>query len=338
MRLAREAFGAPEGELALDAADEALLCALLEAYPDRLARRRADAPGRGVLAGGRGVRLAPSSGVLTGELFLALELDAGQGEAWVRQASLVERAWLDPAHVVSEEQAVFDADQERVVARRRLSYRGLVLEEREGGSLAPERVERALVEAARADLFRALDLGRPEIAGFRERLACLAQWMPELKLAPWSDAEIAELLPELARGARSFADLSRAPLLAHLRGRLTHAQAQALEREAPERLQVPSGSQIRLTYALGRAPVLAARIQELFGLRATPRIAGGRVGVLPHLLAPNGRPEQITDDLASFWSKTYFDVKKELRRRYPRHAWPDDPTSAPPERRPGRRS
>ena len=162
--------------------------------------------------------------------------------------------------------------------------------------------------------------------------------MPELGLPNVGEAQLAELLPELAAGRRSFAELRRAPLAEHLLARLTRPQALALDREAPERLPVPSGSRIRLAYEPGRAPVLAARIQELFGLSATPRIAAGRVPVVIHLLAPNGRPQQITDDLASFWSGAYFDVKKELRRKYPRHAWPDDPTTATPERRPRRRS
>src|SRR5205807_7670013 len=100
----------------------------------------------------------------------------------------------------------------------------------------------------------------------------------------------------------------------------------------------PSGNEIRLRYEEGRPPVLAARIQELFGLRETPRLAAGRAPVLLHLLAPNHRPQQVTDDLASFWSRTYPEVRKELRARYPRHAWPEDPWSAPPERRPRRRT
>ena len=107
---------------------------------------------------------------------------------------------------------------------------------------------------------------------------------------------------------------------------------QALEREAPERLEVPSGSRIALAYEPGRPPVLAVRIQELFGLAETPRVAGGRVAVLLHLLGPNFRPQQVTDDLASFWRNTYPQVRRELKRRYPKHSWPDDPLSAEPLR------
>jgi ATP-dependent helicase HrpB len=98
-------------------------------------------------------------------------------------------------------------------------------------------------------------------------------------------------------------------------------------------LQVPSGSRIRLTYEVGRPPVLAVRIQEVFGLAETPRIAGGRVKVLLHLLAPNQRPQQVTDDLASFWANTYETVRKELARRYPKHVWPDNPLQAIPTAR-----
>src|SRR5262249_60125830 len=118
---------------------------------------------------------------------------------------------------------------------------------------------------------------------------------------------------------------------------LTPQQRQAVEREAPERLQVPSGSRIALQYEVGRPPVLAVRIQEIFGLHDTPRIAGGRVRVLLHLLAPNHRPQQVTDDLASFWANTYPQVRRELRARYPKHAWPEDPWTATAERRPRRK-
>jgi ATP-dependent helicase HrpB len=118
---------------------------------------------------------------------------------------------------------------------------------------------------------------------------------------------------------------------------LTPRQLAALEREAPDRLEVPSGSRVRLAYEPGRAPVLAARIQELFGLAETPRVAAGRVPVLLHLLAPNGRPQQVTQDLASFWRTTYPQVRRELAGRYPKHPWPEDPLAARAVRGVGRR-
>jgi ATP-dependent helicase HrpB len=120
---------------------------------------------------------------------------------------------------------------------------------------------------------------------------------------------------------------------------LTHAQGRLLDEQAPERLLVPSGHRARLEYAPSpdRPPVLAARLQELFGWTETPRVAAGRVAVVLHILGPNFRPVQITDDLRSFWASTYFQVRKDLRARYPRHAWPDDPLTARAEAKSGRK-
>ena len=324
---------------------DALLAALTEAYPDRIARRREPGSPRAVMVGGRGLRLAPSSAVVEEELFAAVDLDAGregpQSEAWVRLASGVKREWLTSGTTTLEE-LTFDDQRERVVAFRRTRFADLVLDERE----VPVRDAMAAAEllsiAAATDLSRALPLAEPETAGLLTRLHCLREWRPELGL-PACDAEglgglLGELLPALCAGRRSFAELRQVPLAEVLLGTLSHVQREALAREAPERLVVPSGSAIRLHYEPGRPPVLAARIQELFGLAETPRVAGGRVSVLLHLLAPNQRPQQVTDDLASFWRSTYREVRKELAGRYPRHAWPEDPLAATPQRGPKRRT
>ena len=320
-----------------EAADEALLRSLLDAFPDRLVRRRREDPARGVLVGGRGVRLSERSGLHGGELYLALDLDAGRGEARVHMASLVEREWVNGGETTCVLDCVFDPERRRVQGRKRVLLGQLVLEQHDAPAGDTGEIERVLVQAAREDLTRALDLNRAPVQSLLLRLECLSQWMPELELPTFGTQALEQLLPELARGCRSFRDLAQAPLVETILAHLTPPQESALKREAPERLQVPSGSRIQLTYASGRPPVLAARIQELFGLRQTPRIAGGRVPVLLHLLAPNGRPEQITEDLESFWSKTYFDVRRELRRRYPKHDWPEDPTTATPSRRPQRK-
>jgi ATP-dependent helicase HrpB len=152
--------------------------------------------------------------------------------------------------------------------------------------------------------------------------------VPELNLPAFDSTDLRDLLEHLARGRRSLAELRNGPWLDLLKGQLTYEQLRAVEREAPDRLEVPSGSHIRVEYEEGRPPVLAARIQELFGLTETPRLGGGRAKVLLHLLAPNYRPQQVTDDLASFWANTYPQVRKELRGRYPKHAWPEDPLTA----------
>jgi ATP-dependent helicase HrpB len=160
----------------------------------------------------------------------------------------------------------------------------------------------------------------------------LNEFHPEAGLPKFDREELAELLPDLAPNARSFEELRRADWLGVLKGRCRFDQLQLIEREAPEKMLVPSGSEIALEYEPGRPPILQVRIQELFGLKETPRLARGKVKILLHLLAPNFRPQQVTDDLASFWVNTYPQVRKELRARYPKHSWPEDPLTAEPLR------
>ena len=323
--------------MGLEPPDEALLRALLSAFPDRVARRRQSGSRRGVMVGGRGVKLAPSSGVTESELFVCIDVDAGRTEILVRQASAVQRDWLPPHKLSTALEVAFDPETERVTARRRLRYEDLVLEEVAVGLPEGEETARVLAGAAAAQLERVLPPDDAPAGLYLLRLRCLRQWLPDLQLPAFDGEELRELLTYLCHGCRSFEELRRGPWLEAVQGRLTHTQRQAVEREAPERLAVPSGSRIALRYETGRPPVLAVRIQEVFGLRDTPRVAGGRVRVLLHLLAPNYRPQQVTDDLASFWANTYPQVRKELRARYPRHAWPEDPLSAAPESRPRRR-
>jgi ATP-dependent helicase HrpB len=128
-------------------------------------------------------------------------------------------------------------------------------------------------------------------------------------------------------GSKSIADLKKLPWKSLLQSKLDNFQRQQLAQQAPASYLLPTGRQVLLKYEVGKPPVLEARIQEFFGLRETPRLAGGRVPLLLHLLAPNGRCQQITDDLASFWANTYPVVRKELRGRYPKHAWPEDPNA-----------
>lgn len=320
--------------------EEALLRAVFAAFPDRLVRRREPGGLQGVMVGGRGVRLARESAVVEPDLFVAADLDAGRpgerSEALVRLASAVEREWLAPETLREADEVAFDPERGRVVGYRVTRYRGLELDRREvpAGS---EEAARVLARAAAADLEGALALDDPDVASLLDRVRFLRRWAPELELPELGRGALLELLPALAAGRRSFAELRRAPLAATLRGRLAYPQLQALDREAPERLPVPSGSRIRLAYRGEEPPVLAVRIQELFGLTETPRVARGRVPVLLHLLAPNMRPQQVTDDLAGFWARTYPEVRKELAGRYPKHHWPEDPLRAEPERRPGGR-
>ena len=331
--VARKVLGKPgraDGEI-----DTALREILLTAFPDRVARRRAPDSQRAVMTGGRGVRLASMSTVKTAQLFLCLDLDDRASEALVRKASAVDRAFLE-AQIQAEEVTAFDSERLRVVGWRVTSYRDLELDRVEWDPGADACAE-TLAKAAAEDLASALPLDDPAVASLRTRLQCLHDWRPELGLPVLDDDVLREVLPWLCAGKRSFADLRRAHLYDILWSRLSYEEQKTFEREAPERLPVPSGSKIRLRYEAGKPPVLAVRIQELFGLLDTPVVAGGKIPVLLHLLAPNQRPQQVTQDLRSFWTTTYPQVRKELQGRYPRHAWPEDPLTARPERRPQRR-
>jgi ATP-dependent helicase HrpB len=161
--------------------------------------------------------------------------------------------------------------------------------------------------------------------------------MPRLELPPLDDAELQSLLPLVCVGRRSLDEVRRGPWLQAIKSLFDYRQLQTIDREAPERIEVPSGSRIAVQYEAERPPIVAVRIQEVFGLLDTPRVAGGRVPVLMHLLAPNMRVAQVTDDLRSFWANGYPLVRKDLRARYPKHSWPEDPYQAEPQRRPKRK-
>ncbi len=326
-------LGAPAGR-ADD--DDALLRAVFAGWPDRLARRRGPGDRRARMAGGRGVVLAPQSGVTDAELFVCVDVDAGGVESLVRQASAVRRDWLT---TTSDIVVSFDADAGKLVARKRTRFGDLVVDDTPAHIPDESAAARVLAAAAAERLEEALPPADSDARRFLTRVRCLKVWLPAADLPAFDDEILRDLLEPLARGRRSLADLRAAAWLDALLGALTWPQLQLVEREAPDGLTVPSGSQIALIYEPGRPPVLAVRIQELFGLTETPRVAAGRVKVLLHLLAPNHRPQQVTDDLASFWANGYQQVRKELRGRYPKHGWPDDPTTADairgPRRRPG---
>ena len=324
--------------------ESSLLRAIAAAYLDRLCRRREAGSERAVMVGGRGVRLARASAVRDAELFVAVEIDAGRAgeraEGLVRVASVVERGWLPRELVRETREIAWDAGRERAVERLVTRFEDLELDARDTPVSDPEAASTLLAEQARLAPARALPLDQPDLVALRARLRFLAEHRTAGEddgADASSDAALLALLPALASGRKSFDELLRADWAAALRDSLPGADRRALDRDAPERLEVPSGSRIRVDYSDPRQPFLAARIQELFGLAATPRLAGGRVPVLVHLLAPNGRPQQVTADLASFWKSTYPQVRRELAGRYPKHSWPDDPTTARPERRPARR-
>ncbi len=311
-----------------EAADEAIMRALLAAYPDRLAKRRSRGSERALTAGGKGVKLSADSRVHEGELFLAIDVQQATGDAKVRKASLVEPEWLNPAFLETRDECFFHPSLKHVAARRRVYWNELLLSETPIERGDETQSQQLLYEQALRNWDRVFPANDKPLNAWLARVECLRAWNPDLDLPAFDESQMHEICFQLCRGRRSFHDLQTAPWGDFLRGLLNFEQQQALQKQAPEQLTVPSGNRVSIEYAVGKPPVLAVRLQELFGWTETPRIAAGRVPLLLHLLGPNHRPQQVTEDLASFWTNTYPEVRKELRRRYPKHHWPEDPTQA----------
>jgi ATP-dependent helicase HrpB len=249
------------------------------------------------LASGTGATIAAESGVRDGEFLVALDVHAGrEREAKIRLASRVEREWLTPTGV--EPVHHFDAASGRVKATAVDRYDALVLAERPVKP-DPEVSARLLVEAWHE---------RGPDPADRRLLARAAFARQEI--------DVAGVIARAAQGARSLGDI-------HLAAALSPAVLRAIDRDAPETIALPRGRRIKLEYGDDGSVSASVKLQELFGVVETPRIGPRREPVLFALLAPNGRPVQLTRDLRSFWQRTYPEVRKELRARYPKHAWPD---------------
>ncbi|MGC4820281.1 ATP-dependent helicase HrpB [Micromonospora sp. DT63] len=308
------------------------------AYPERLARVRSAGGSAYLMTGGTAAELAVGSG-LAGSDWLAVAVAdrrPGTPSARIRRATPLDEATAREAAgpLLSTRREVGWSDGD-VVAREVTRLGAIELVARR-----LDRPDRAEVAAALLTGLRQEGLGllpwTPAARGLRERMAFCRHHLGD----EWPDVGDEALLaaaptwlgPELA-AARRRADLSRVDVTSALRRLLPWAQAARLDELAPERIEVPSGSRIRVDYADPAAPVLAVKLQETFGWPAAPRIGGGRVPVLLHLLSPAGRPVAVTADLASFWRTGYAQVRSELRGRYPRHPWPEDPGTATPTRR-----
>jgi ATP-dependent helicase HrpB len=313
--------------------DIGLMRSLLAAFPDRLAKRRNAGKPQGLMVGGKGVQLSPESGVRDSELFLCVDVDGGAGEAVVRQASSIQFEWLQEHGLNAKDEMFFHPTQKQVVGRRRTYWLDLCLNETPIAISDEESCADCLFHAVQLHWDSVFPKDDPRLLQWIERVGCLRGWVPELGL-PAIDLELLQrAAAEICRGKRSLEQVRDGAWIDWLQSLLTPEQSRSLQIEAPERIEVPSGSSIRIEYQIGKPPILAVKIQEVFSWKQTPRVAKGRVPLLLHLLAPNGRPQQITDDLASFWSRGYAEVKKELKRRYPKHSWPEDPWTAQPTKR-----
>ena len=311
------------------------------AYPDRIAQRRGATRGRFVMRNGRGAALAAGDPLGDAEFLAVAAADERQPESRVFLAAPLSRALIEEhfASQIGEERVVsWDDGAGRVMARRRTMLGALVLADDQLRDVDPAEAAGALARALTAGGIDALPWSEGA-RRLRQRLAFLHQldgaW-PDVGDAALAHSLDAWLAPRIV-GMRSRADVARLDLGAALLERLTWQQRAALDELAPTHITVPSGSRVPVDYSDPAQPVLAVRLQEMFGCAETPRIADGRVALTLHLLSPAQRPLQVTRDLAGFWRTSYFDVRREMRGRYPKHDWPENPLAATPTARAKRR-
>ena len=308
--------------------DEALQKCILIGFSDRVGRRVDSGTLRCELVHGRRGVLARESAVQNSALLVAAEVREVEGKdktvnTLLSMATAIEEAWLRelfPEDIASGTRVFYDATSKRVYAEEQLHFREL--------SIGTRRVEPPPADEAARLLSEEVLAGRlllkewdHSIEQWILRLNLLSQWCPELALPPISEADRRHLVEQLCHGAFSYKDIKEKPVKPVVKSWLSDAQGELLDKHAPERLALANGRTPKVVYEPGTSPYIAVRIQELFDVTATPKIAMGRVPVVVHILAPNMRPVQITQDLAGFWRDQYPRVKQELQRKYPKHQW-----------------
>jgi len=321
-------------QYALSSGTVALLVAT--AFPDRIAKQREAGSRNYLLASGKGAVLAPQAGAANEKLIVAVRLDGGLGgDGRIYSALAIEQSQVKqkfPELISSRRAVVWDSSLRRVIAREEQMLGAITLASRVVKA-TPEDVSRALLEQLKStgasDLFIRSSLAEQ----FRARVEFIRALYAAEDWPDISDGHIietaAEWLPQAVENSEKFSGID---LLAVYRAALGWKKGEELERLAPVSILVPSGSRIKIDYTGEGGPSIAVKLQELFGLRVTPAIADGRYPLIVELLSPAGRPIQVTRDLESFWGSGYQLVKKELKGRYPKHPWPDDPWSALPTR------
>lgn len=315
-----------------------LLLAL--AYPDRIGQRRGD--GRYRLANGRGAAFAGTQSLARQEFIVAVELDDRERDAHIRLAAPISREEIETCFAERLESArtIEWSDREQAVAARRTTrLEAIVLEDSPLPEIPPDAAHAAMLAGVRKMGLDALPFSR-DARELQARIELVRRLAIDAGREGWPDVSDGALARALDRwlgpwleGMTRREHLARIPLVEALLALLTREQRRELDVLAPTHLTAPSGSSIRIDYLDENAPVAAVRLQEVFGLGETPRIAGGRVAITFKLLSPAHRPVQITRDLASFWRNGYAEVRKDLRGRYPRHYWPENPLEAEPTRR-----
>jgi ATP-dependent helicase HrpB len=310
------------------------------AYPERIARSRGEG-GRYLLANGRGARFGEPQAIAKSEFIVAAELDGADREARIFLAAPVSRDDLErhfEALITDTAEIYWDERAGAVSARRERRLGALTLETSEMRDPDANAVQEAVLAGLKETGIAGLPWTK-ELRQWRARVLLMDRFQVQSP-TPWPnlsdetlERSLGEWAPPWILGVTRREHFARMDLSGALHSFLTHAQGVILEREAPTHFTVPSGSRIPIDYMDGENPTLSVRLQELFGLSETPAVAGGKLPLLLKLLSPAGRPVQITRDLVSFWNRGYHDVKKDLKGRYPKHYWPDDPFTAQATRR-----
>jgi ATP-dependent helicase HrpB len=309
------------------AGDDALLPALLKAFPDRVARRRA---GNALLLAGGGSAALSESSVVNRDWMVAVDIEERleRGAPLVRLASGIEPDWLldlFPERVTETSGVEWNRAAERVEPVSRLLFDGLTIDETRGGAADPAEAARLLTrKAIEAGIEKFID--RDEI----DNLVCRIGFASRFTDLPASrERALEEAVESICQGLRGFAELqqaaSRGGVLRALENRFSPEQRRLIEQLAPPKIRLRRGREVKVHYSGEKPPWAASRIQDFFGMRESPRVGGGTTPVVLHLLAPNQRPVQTTDDLAGFWVRLYPQVRRELARRYPKHRWPENP-------------
>ncbi len=310
------------------------------AYPDRIARRRAGADARYLLSNGRGAAFASAESIGRQEFLVALDLDDREREARIQLAAPLDKDDLlehFASRIVRRDELAWDERSEAVTARRVIRLDELVIEEKPLNDVPRDASAAAMLDGIRSMGLDALPWD-DESRNFVARSE-FARKLDRKDVADWPDLSREALARDLAwlepflEGATRRSQLTRVPLLEALKTHIGYERQRKLDELAPTHVGLPTGTRAPIDYLSDNAPIASMRMQEVFGLAATPRIGGGAVPVTFELLSPARRPLQVTRDLASFWKNAYLEVRKDMRGRYPRHYWPENPLDAEPTRR-----
>lgn len=319
-----------------EAIDDAVRRSILAGFPDRVGKRRRTGQPDIVLSQGGSAKLAETSVVHEGELLVAVAADeqsyGGRAQGAVRLATSIEPDWLLDdygSRIEMKDELVWNPDSERVERSEGMAFGAILLDETRGVAPASAEASRLLYEAAKSrGIFTTL--AGSGLAGLVMRLALLREHFPEAGL-PEISAELGEgAARRLCENRVSFAQLREANPAAELRQSLGNVGERLLATEAPDSFLLPGGRRTEINYEPGKPPWIESRLQDFFGMKEGPRICRGKVALTLHLLAPNGRAQQVTSDLSGFWERHYPTVRRELMRKYPRHPWPEDGKTATP--------